>query len=335
MINKENEELERKIEYDSLNEPLTISREIMDKILKEEECIYILAVYLFLYYTAKWQKTSNVKATNSYIMKGLGIGKDRFIKTKKTMIDLGLISVINRRDETGSFSGWYVHVNTTNIRRLARGPETHLVGKPPSGFGDLPPLEENDPEVLKPTQWVSPPSGFQDHKCLTTFNKNAKEQITKIPSACAEDRVSDSTPLVEDVAPPDLQEPDLQELNLKETEMKESNLKEKRLPKYQWVVDYWNSYTNSKNLGIQDMSAIKNKLALNRLLPECRKITPDLQNVISKIRLKYSEEDVKMGIQKYIIDILSRSITSEYCDHRFSCFEFFKQGNGFPRFINK
>lgn len=314
------EELSNKIEYDSLNEPLTISREIMDKILKEEECIYILATYCFLYYTAKWQKTSSVRATNSYIMKGLGIGKDRFLKTKKRMLDLGLISVVDKRKNDGSYSGWYVHVNTTNIGKSSRGPETHLVGCPEGGFGDQSPIE-NHPEVLKPTEWVQPPSGFENPKCLKTNNKMLGEKINEIPSACAKDG---DLPMGKEFPPENFP-----------PEEPEKETKEKRPPKYQWVIDYWNSYTNSKNLGIQDMSAIKNKLALNRLLPECRKITPDLQNVISKVRLKYSEEDIKMGIQKYIIDILSRSMTSEYCDHRFSCFEFFKQANGFSRFINK
>jgi len=163
-----------------------------------------------------------------------------------------------------------------------------------------------------------------------TYNK--KETLLKVPVAIATETVKDMEVDAFDKVTirdsgvdknSDLEYDDSCKIKNKETNMK-----------YLWVIEYWNKYLTCDNIGIQDKSMVKNKMAINRLLPECRKMTPDLQIAIGKIRAKYNEEEIKKCIQVYIYDILTRSISSDYCEHRFTCYEFFKQENGFRRFAN-
>ena len=94
------------------------------------------------------------------------------------------------------------------------------------------------------------------------------------------------------------------------------------------IRDYWNTFL------IPSVSGYRNLLA-KKLLPECRKITPDIEKALTKILNGYSEEDVKNSIKNYVADILNRNPDNDYARHRFSFYEFLKQSNGFVKFINK
>ena|SRR3990167_3434547 len=77
-----------------------------------------------------------------------------------------------------------------------------------------------------------------------------------------------------------------------------------------------------------------NRPALAKLLPECRRITPEIEQALAALK-KYTDEDFKKAILNYCVEILNRNPANDYSRHRFSFYEFFKQKNGFIKFINK
>ena len=70
-----------------------------------------VALYLFYYYTAKWQKTNQVKATSDYTMKGLRWGRDKFSQAKRILLESKLVEDITNKDKAGKVNGWYIKIN--------------------------------------------------------------------------------------------------------------------------------------------------------------------------------------------------------------------------------
>lgn len=101
----------KKVSYDKSQEPLVVSKPVMDVLLKQEKYSDLIALYLFYYYTAKWQRTDQARATTSYTAQGMNWTEERVRKAKKVLISLGLIEDITHRDETTKvILGHYVKV---------------------------------------------------------------------------------------------------------------------------------------------------------------------------------------------------------------------------------
>ncbi|UFH60476.1 hypothetical protein [Sulfurovum mangrovi] len=97
--------------------PVVIHDDIMSKIFNyfkdsEEKNYtgYTYAVYAFLYHTARRQKNIRVYATDTFIMKGTGIGQSLLPKIKKFLAELDLIEVIQDRSGSGTFAKRYIEV---------------------------------------------------------------------------------------------------------------------------------------------------------------------------------------------------------------------------------
>lgn len=97
--------------YDVNNEPIVLSKSLLDILLNEKESHYLIALYCFYYYTAKWQKTNQPKVTNGYVTKKLQWGIPKIIKTKTKLIELNLIENVVTRNEKNQISGHYIKVN--------------------------------------------------------------------------------------------------------------------------------------------------------------------------------------------------------------------------------
>lgn len=94
---------------DIANELLIINKVTIERILKFENPADCLALYVFYYSTAKWQKTNIVKATDKYVQEKLGWGLIRVRKTKEILTQNGLIEIVQRRTQ-GKIQGWYIKV---------------------------------------------------------------------------------------------------------------------------------------------------------------------------------------------------------------------------------
>lgn len=101
----------KKVIYSINDEPLIISKALMDLFLKEKNHSNLLALYSYYYYTAKWQKTDQPKATTEYIANKLGWCIARVIKTKKKLTKFGLVEDVIKKDSYGRIIGYYIKLN--------------------------------------------------------------------------------------------------------------------------------------------------------------------------------------------------------------------------------
>jgi hypothetical protein len=132
------------------NELIILTKPTLDKLLAEENPADLISLYTFFYYTAKWQKTNIVKATQGYVKKGLGWGIDRLNKSESKLVELGLIEKITRKDKKGRIIGWFIKVNYI--------------------------FKKNNVEIIQNTQKPqvdTPTSGNQETNALSTNNINA------------------------------------------------------------------------------------------------------------------------------------------------------------------
>lgn len=99
-------------QYDSEQEPIVLSKAVLNLFLKNEneKPGDLISLYAFYYYTAKWQKTNQPYATIGYVSKGLKIGEHKVRRIKKELIKLGLIEDLQTTDASGKITGHYVLV---------------------------------------------------------------------------------------------------------------------------------------------------------------------------------------------------------------------------------
>jgi hypothetical protein len=92
-------------------EPIVLSKAVMDLLLQQDKPADLIALYCFYYYTAKWQGLNQCKATISYVAKGLQWTKEKVYKNKNILTYLGLIESVRKRNNSGKIDGHYVRVN--------------------------------------------------------------------------------------------------------------------------------------------------------------------------------------------------------------------------------
>ncbi len=130
--------MKKNFQYDISQEPIVISKSVIDICLKTPEPSDTIALYIFLYYTAKWQKTNTIKANVKFIMKALKWGNRRVSEIKKILTDIGLIKTVKRN--TINNLGWYIEIkfiwssdtvkkNADFIPKNARSATRHILKK--------------------------------------------------------------------------------------------------------------------------------------------------------------------------------------------------------------
>lgn len=140
----------------ALEDQLTIvSTQTLHDLFQEENGADALALYMFYYYTAKWQKTNSVFATKDYCMKGLHWGSQRFINAKRLLIDLELVEEVVKRDG-GKVIGWYVQLKYVWSREKTK--EASQYQKP------------SESKTI---------GGFKDPNALSVIRVNALSEINK------------------------------------------------------------------------------------------------------------------------------------------------------------
>ncbi len=117
-----------------------LSKQTIDLFLKQKNPADLIALYCFYYYTAKWQKTNQPRATISYVAEGLKWGKDKTRNNKQKLIKLGLVEDIRNTNAQGRVEGWYV-----KIKYLWKK-ENHPTGSPEGGLNHK--VEKSEPNAL-------------------------------------------------------------------------------------------------------------------------------------------------------------------------------------------
>lgn len=102
--------MEKEIKLNDIAEDLLILNKItVDTLFKLDNCADCIALYVFYYKTAKWQKTNTIKANDLYVKKSLKWGIDKIKRTKAILKEHGLINIVQRRKD-GKIEGWYIEV---------------------------------------------------------------------------------------------------------------------------------------------------------------------------------------------------------------------------------
>jgi uncharacterized phage protein (TIGR02220 family) len=128
------------------NELIIITKETLDKFLQSGNYADLIALYTFYYYTAKWQKTNQIKSTTEYTAKGINWCVDKVRKIKKLLIDFGLIEDLSVKNEKGQVTGHYIKMNYIFKKTTEDEIKNHTSEKPECG--SIHSVENSTPNTL-------------------------------------------------------------------------------------------------------------------------------------------------------------------------------------------
>ena len=151
------------------NEMIVLSKQTLDLFLEQKNSKDLIAVYVFYYFTAKWQKTNQPWCADKFVMMGLKMGKKTFSEAKKFLMTEHFISKVPARDRKGKITKWYVKLNY--IWKQSSIPEMEIDQSP-----------------------QNPPSGEQETNALSANTVNAlnANNITDSPDLAKQEVVSKS-----------------------------------------------------------------------------------------------------------------------------------------------
>lgn len=153
---------------------LVLNKTTIDKLCSLDEAFNCIALYIFYYKTAKWQKTDTVKANDSYVEKTLKIGKSKLTKTKKILQNNGLIEIIQKR-ENGKVSGWYIRVHFLVNNDFTKKIKVESINNHQNEQGEISTCGKQDTNALR-----------INIKCLKNKIKVLKEENNKLKSLLKE-----------------------------------------------------------------------------------------------------------------------------------------------------
>lgn len=117
------------VTYDGSQEPIVLSKIVIDLLMSQQAFPELLALYTFYYYTAKWQHTNKPKASVRFTAKALHWDPHKVIKLKKQLKHLGLVEDVKVIDKQGKIKDWYTHVHfiwtKEKIKNYTGGQEDH------------------------------------------------------------------------------------------------------------------------------------------------------------------------------------------------------------------
>lgn len=162
---------------------LILHKATIDKLYQFENSADCIALYVFYYKTAKWQKTNVIKASDEYVKKCLKWGNGKIRKTKQTLKENGLINIVQARADK-KISGWYIEVCYLVSEKSMQEIDIKVVDSKNS----------QNQQVAKPTSSNQETSALKEYiKCLKTEiemlknnnieknkKENSKDDIIKI-----------------------------------------------------------------------------------------------------------------------------------------------------------
>lgn len=161
-----------KPKYDKNEEPMVVYKTTFELLLRQEHSGWLIALFMFYYYTAKWQNSNQVKATAGYVASGLHWSIERVRRTKKELEALGLIVSIKKRNSTGNIVGHYV-----KLRLKLKEPSKQIHNNEDVPIPRIPHVMGN-PIYGETHAMGLPISGKSEYKCLSYNNiKNKKSLI--------------------------------------------------------------------------------------------------------------------------------------------------------------
>ena len=159
---------------------LIFNKATIDKLFQSENPADVVSLYIFYYYTAKWQHTNQPKCTTHYTANALKWGEAKTRKVKKQLSELGLIEDVKSRDENGEISGHFIKVNyilkqstLSNIHTLKnpQGGEIHSVaGSETNALKEYIKCLKKEIEMLKDNKEINKENPIE--KILESYTQN-------------------------------------------------------------------------------------------------------------------------------------------------------------------
>jgi hypothetical protein len=147
---------------DIADDLLIINKKTIDTLMELDNCADCIALYVFYYKTAKWQKTNQIKASDEYVKKCLKWGRDKIVKTKAILKEHGLIDIVQVR-ENGKIAGWYIKVSYMVQKRKIE--DCKIISK-----------KSSNQQVENPTSTNEEINALKEYiKCLNTEIEMLKE----------------------------------------------------------------------------------------------------------------------------------------------------------------
>ena len=166
---------------DIADDLVILNRATIETLYRLDNCVDCLALYLFYYKTAKWQKTNTIKANDAYVQKSLKWGTKKIRATKETLKENGLINLVQRRDK-GKIVGWFVEISYIVTKRNIEDVKVRIEDINDTKCSNINISNQNAPK----SQVAQVTSGFQEtnalkinNKCLNNNILNKKERKTK------------------------------------------------------------------------------------------------------------------------------------------------------------
>ena len=162
---------------DIFNEIIGTTKETFD-ILKDW-WVDVIAVYMFYYYTAKWQKTNQPYCTVWYISKWINISEARVKKARKFLLEKWLIEDVQKR-KWNRFWKSYIKIKYIFTNQYFQNIDTR--GGTISGGAGLRPSENCTPNAWSNNNW----NAWSNNNKSTTKNfkfqskREVKDFITEI-----------------------------------------------------------------------------------------------------------------------------------------------------------
>ena len=154
---------------DIANDLLILNKKTIEKLFELDNCVDCVALYMFLYKTAKWQKTNIIKANDLYIAKCLKWGKNKVTNVKKILKENGLINIVQRR-KNGKIDGWYIEVSYLVDKKV----DSETINNEIDNYHNL-----SKQEVVETRTCSQNTNAYKyTNKCLNTNKLNTNNKIT-------------------------------------------------------------------------------------------------------------------------------------------------------------
>ena len=157
---------------DIADDLLILNKMTIDTLFKLDNCVDCIALYLFYYKTAKWQKTNTIKANDMYVKKSLKWGSEKIKRTKNILKEHGLINIVQRRNN-GKIEGWYVEISYLVTQKKTEDIKIKVQEAKNSQSSVVEGLSNNS----RNQQLANPTSGFEDINALKENIKCLKKEI--------------------------------------------------------------------------------------------------------------------------------------------------------------
>jgi hypothetical protein len=149
--------------------PLSVTLETVDHLIREYGTD-TLALYMAYCAVAEWQKTKQVKATESFMKTRLKWGQDKFRKHKKILKEEGYIADIQKKNSDGTIQGSYIEIHYL----------VHTLAEPTSGLNHS--MDNPTPSALDETKVLikEKESAYKRNNTISSDELNIIEHFNSV-----------------------------------------------------------------------------------------------------------------------------------------------------------